>query len=600
MTTRLARLARLAPPAAAFLSLCLAPTAARAQATGFAIDRFNPSERGSTWFAEDSLDFRGQVRPAVGLVAEYAARPLVIVNADGSTNSSPVKDQLILHPGAAVAFLNRFRAAFDLPVGVFEDGNAGAVKAVGYPATAGCGLGDLRLSGVARLFGEYGSALTLAAGLAIFVPTGSQSAYLSDGNARVMPRVAVAGDVGIFAYAAHLAFMVRPLSNAFPGYPTGSELDLGASAGLRLLGGRLTVGPEVYGSTVVTDGSAAFSTRQTPLEGLVGAHYGLSDEWRLGAGVAFGLTRGFGEPVARGTLAIEWAPKFVAPVTDRDKDFIPDSEDACPDVPGVKSPDPKKNGCPAPDRDKDGVPDAVDACPDVPGEKTDDPLTNGCPADRDRDGVPDSLDKCIDVPGVHQTDASVDGCPPDADHDGIVDWDDACPNVAGIKTDDPKTNGCPDLDRDKDGIPNAEDACPDVAGPRDPDPKRNGCPEAYVQDDVIKVFDAFKFVKPPAAALLLTDAETKRGLDGVLAFLKAHPEVKRVRIEGHTDNQGDAARNRALSAQRAKAVIAWLTKQGIDASRLNFMGVGGDSPVQDNATEEGRAANQRVELHVEP
>jgi outer membrane protein OmpA-like peptidoglycan-associated protein len=76
--------------------------------------------------------------------------------------------------------------------------------------------------------------------------------------------------------------------------------------------------------------------------------------------------------------------------------------------------------------------------------------------------------------------------------------------------------------------------------------------------------------------------------------------VKHVRIEGHTDNQGAAAANRILSAKRAASVIAWLVKEKIVAGRLSLMGVGGDSPLQDNTTEEGRRANQRIELHVEP
>ena len=66
-------------------------------------------------------------------------------------------------------------------------------------------------------------------------------------------------------------------------------------------------------------------------------------------------------------------------LSDRDSDQIFDADDACPDVPGVRSSDPKANGCP-PDRDHDSVRDADDACPDVAGIPTADPSTNGCPA----------------------------------------------------------------------------------------------------------------------------------------------------------------------------------------------------------------------------
>src|ERR1700722_12839275 len=77
---------------------------ARAQSTasGFSLDRFNPSERGSEWFALDSLDMRGHLRPAIGLVGELADSPLVIYNADGSVRDKPVQYQLVLDPGAAL------------------------------------------------------------------------------------------------------------------------------------------------------------------------------------------------------------------------------------------------------------------------------------------------------------------------------------------------------------------------------------------------------------------------------------------------------------------------------------------------------------------
>jgi len=67
-------------------------------------------------------------------------------------------------------------------------------------------------------------------------------------------------------------------------------------------------------------------------------------------------------------------------------------------------------------------------------------------------------------------------------------------------------------------------------------------------------------------------------------------------VEGHTDNQGNAAANQALSERRAQAVVAWLSAHGIAASRLSAKGLGQTNPVADNTTEDGRAKNRRVEL----
>lgn len=81
----------------------------------------------------------------------------------------------------------------------------------------------------------------------------------------------------------------------------------------------------------------------------------------------------------------------------------------------------------------------------------------------------------------------------------------------------------------------------------------------------------------------------------VVEMLKAHPELG-IAVEGHTDNVGAPAANKALSDLRAKAVVAAITGQGVAATRLSAAGFGQEKPVADNATEEGRAKNRRVEL----
>jgi outer membrane protein OmpA-like peptidoglycan-associated protein len=84
-------------------------------------------------------------------------------------------------------------------------------------------------------------------------------------------------------------------------------------------------------------------------------------------------------------------------------------------------------------------------------------------------------------------------------------------------------------------------------------------------------------------------------LGEIVKLLQQNPSLK-LRVEGHTDNQGNAAANQALSEKRAQAVVAWLTGKGISASRLTAKGFGATKPVADNGTEDGRAKNRRVEL----
>jgi outer membrane protein OmpA-like peptidoglycan-associated protein len=89
--------------------------------------------------------------------------------------------------------------------------------------------------------------------------------------------------------------------------------------------------------------------------------------------------------------------------------------------------------------------------------------------------------------------------------------------------------------------------------------------------------------------------ESTPTLKEITAMLKEHGDLK-LMIEGHTDNVGQAASNRALSEKRAAAVKAYLAGQGIAAARLESQGLGDTKPAAKNDTPEGRQTNRRVEL----
>jgi outer membrane protein OmpA-like peptidoglycan-associated protein len=100
-------------------------------------------------------------------------------------------------------------------------------------------------------------------------------------------------------------------------------------------------------------------------------------------------------------------------------------------------------------------------------------------------------------------------------------------------------------------------------------------------------FDTAKAsIRPESAAVL----------GEVAKLLAAHPTL-RLRIEGHTDNEGKAATNLDLSRKRAASVRDWLVAKGkATATRLVTDGFGDTRPVGDNGTDAGRAKNRRVEL----
>ena len=81
----------------------------------------------------------------------------------------------------------------------------------------------------------------------------------------------------------------------------------------------------------------------------------------------------------------------------------------------------------------------------------------------------------------------------------------------------------------------------------------------------------------------------------VAMMMKVSPALK-LHVEGHTDNVGDAASNKALSEARAKSVMDAIVQAGVPAERLGAAGFGQERPVADNRGEEGRAKNRRVEL----
>lgn len=86
-------------------------------------------------------------------------------------------------------------------------------------------------------------------------------------------------------------------------------------------------------------------------------------------------------------------------------------------------------------------------------------------------------------------------------------------------------------------------------------------------------------------------------LDRLAGQLTQMADIK-IEVSGHTDNQGTSATNKILSENRAKAVVDYLKRKGIDGKRLTFKGLGETKPIASNETEEGRKMNRRVEFKV--
>jgi len=284
-------------------------------------------------------------------------------------------------------------------------------------------------------------------------------------------------------------------------------------------------------------------------------------------------TDGDGTPDKLDACPNDAGPAKLQGCPDRDKDGIKDADDACPDVPGLAA----LKGCP--DRDGDGVTDGTDRCPDVAG-----PAEHaGCP-DTDGDGLYNHEDDCPAVAGP----ADNKGCPyPDEDGDGVLDKDDNCPKTPG-----PAANkGCPIGDMDGDGVPDKKDACPHTPGPA----SNKGCP-VLLKEEAKVLNTAFSNLEFETGKAIIKE-RSFASLDELAKLLKDKPAF-RLRLSGHTDNQGKPAKNLLLSKQRTLAVSRYLQQQGVPATQIKSQWFGQTKPKASNKTAAGRARNRRVEMKV--
>lgn len=142
------------------------------------------------------------------------------------------------------------------------------------------------------------------------------------------------------------------------------------------------------------------------------------------------------------------------------------------------------------------------------------------------------------------------------------------------------------LDSDGDGVVDEKDQCPDTpAGTR---VDGDGCPlpKVLALNGVTFEFDSTR-LRPDALTIL----------DNASEILKKYPDMQ-VEVAGHTDSQGSEAYNLKLSDGRAASVREYFVSKGIPDSQITSKGYGEAEPVADNATDEGRERNRRVELRV--
>nr|WP_180203146.1 OmpA family protein [Pseudomonas sp. SbOxS1]NYU02776.1 OmpA family protein [Pseudomonas sp. SbOxS1] len=159
-----------------------------------------------------------------------------------------------------------------------------------------------------------------------------------------------------------------------------------------------------------------------------------------------------------------------------------------------------------------------------------------------------------------------------------------------------------DGDEDDDGVFDRRDRCPDT--PANTPVEHHGCPLPQypdsvkaepVQAEVITLSDADDVLFAFNSADLTPSMQSK--LDSVMGKLQ-DPSVASIKVVGHTDSVGSDEYNQELSQRRASSVADYLLSQHVAPDKVTSEGKGESEPVADNETEEGRAKNRRVELHI--
>lgn len=189
----------------------------------------------------------------------------------------------------------------------------------------------------------------------------------------------------------------------------------------------------------------------------------------------------------------------------------------------------------------------------------------------------------------------------DSDGDGVSDAQDKCPAVPEDIDGDHDSDGCPeeDKDTDQDGVPDKHDDCPSAKESINGIDDEDGCPDTgdprvIYEEGELMILDAVEFEHGSSRVSSKSDSL----LSQVALMIKANPQIKKVRVEGHTDSSGPSDVNQRLSENRAESVKNYLIRKGVAPSRLESKGYGEDRPKLKGDDPKANAKNRRVEFIV--
>ncbi len=432
----------------------------------------------------------------------------------------------------------------------------------------GQGFGDLAVHFKTRLLRQRQAGLSAAVLASVTLPTATKShAWMGSETLTLQVGVAVERTFDRLRLAGNASFLYRPdgesefrdsggSSLPFTGgiVRVGSSLPYGVAAAYSISRHRFELVGEVFGALPIA------SENYLPLEALAGAKLYLAKSSFLTFGAGLGLARHqAANPDARAFVGIVFEPRV---------------------------------------RETSPVPQAS------LNEEEDEPEDDG-PSDRDGDRIIDTEDACPDEPEDFDEFEDLDGCPDyDNDRDRILDVDDLCPNEPEDYDGFEDADGCPEIDNDRDRILDTDDQCPG----KDGQPRRDtaevyngkddddGCPDGRIRmgETIIHILDKIHFEYDSATIR----PESFPILDEIATTILMNERIRRVEVQGHSDERGSERYNNQLSQRRAESVVAYLRRFGVESERLLARGYGETVPKESAHNQRAWAANRRVEFHI--
>ena len=558
----------LTPFAGVLLALAAPARAAEPREDGIDVQQFRPGHGASDYLHVLGGFLNPHTGYTLGLVFDHADTVLLVDRKGAGDKVAIVEAQDTLALGGSLSLWERLELGLAFPLVLSQGvGPAFSTVAPGVAPPDGFQLGDLRFTPKVKLI-DGGRAFALALALPVSFPTGSS--FAGFGSLSLEPRLLVDWNPAYyFRLTVNVGGRFRDTTES-AGLELGAELTWGLGMKLSFF-----LGDQLF--SLLTSFSGSFelpdqATEDPPLEFLGGLEWRGVKDFALYAAAGAGITRGYGSPDLRALIGVRYGGYRDCPYGEEDYDGFEDG-DTCADV----------------DNDRDGILDEADMCPNEPETPNRWDDKDGCPdealvfshvldgredptaASRDSDGdsIPDAVDHCPELAEDYDGHEDADGCPePDNDSDGVADLVDRCPQLAEVKNGFEDDDGCPD-------VPTGPVRIDDLAR------------QSTITEKIY--FDTGRATIQERSFALL---------DAIASLLSARDDIRRVRVEGHTDDVGPADFNKDLSAKRATAVVDFLVGQGIARDRLEALGLGEEQPIDDNRSDKGRANNRRVEFEI--